>query len=205
MKNMLNEYRTIAVISASIIFLFYTSFQSYVGENVFLEILLGTTSFLFLFEILLIIYKKIIWRIVNQRDLLTGEWEYFYDSYGNDSTEIDKIDGNGIAQFEHGMGVLSVTGASSAKTESEAAEAKTLWNSTSYYFKESKLTIGMEFSNEIGTGLGFFILHIRKPFKSPFSKPKKMVGHFMYLLDKSEIRRGRVIFRRKENIVPNNS
>lgn len=211
MKKNLKEYKTIAIISATLILSLYdfTANLKIEQNNIIIRIFLGSTTFIILFELILFIYKTYFWRFIHYNSILEGDWTYTYDIYKKNSKEIDpeKTDRKGEAQIVHKMDKFSITANSiDDKFITESKGAKTLWSSNSYYFKDNILTVSTDFSNELGTALGFWTFHIIKTENSFFNfvKPKTMNIHFIYYVNKTQIVRGRMVFtRKKQKKAPN--
>ena len=203
MKENLREYKTIAIISATLIFLLFDLTKDLIGQNNVLKIVLGSTTFIILFELILHIYKKCFWKFIHYNSILEGDWTYTYDIYLENSSEIDpeKTDRKGEAQIIHKMDKFSITANSiDDKFTTDSKGAKTLWSSNSYYFKDNVLTVSTDFSNELGSALGFWTFHIVKTENSFFNfvKPKTMNIHFIYYVNNNEMNRGRMVFTRKK-------
>ena len=213
-NKILPQYTTVAVISAAAVFLLYLIAQNLLpppGDNYLIKMLTGIGVYFIVFKFFIWIYVRFIWIVIYHSSYIGGEWEYVYDVYKTIGDDINKTNGEldktdrlerrncpGRATIMHTIEGIHFSAESGDKIPlSNASSIKTLWDTTSCFFAEGRISAGMEYSNERASGLGFFVLHSipATSWKRFFLKPVELRGYYVFL-EGAKVLKGRVVFYR---------
>lgn len=202
-RRLIIEFTTVAIISAVLVFTvmnWVSQQKPSPGDGIIVIAITATGTYFIIFKVLLWLYFRHIWVLINAKVYVGGNWHYFYnDSYNQEQQRVTKPDRQGEARIEHTPEGIYFYGESrDPNSDYPSSAIKTVWESSSSAISGDRIDFSINFVNEAGAGFGFARIHVvtRLPILGIIPKrPTVMKGFYVFLLAQGELPRwGRMKF-----------
>ncbi len=210
-KQILVEFLVVGTLSVAIVI---WAFNNYYLErilddlnskdlpHIFILVFSGMGAYLLVFKLTILLYFKVIWKLVHRRTLLHGHWAYIYNHKYNPKKEIwdRSADQMGTARIDHTPEDIRIYGTSEEANDGAKSSLISIWNMPATSLQGNQLNTALEIMSGDGYEKGFAVLQIiTEPPKYGFFpvEPKEIKGYYCVLSSKNEsIQYGRIVFQR---------